>query len=126
MNNTKQVLIKSNVKNFFKHWLVLTKPLHKLNNQEISVLHLLIYYYFDFKKEISNDALAWKLTFDYDNKLKIKEELGIKVDQSLSNILYSLRKKNIIKDNVVSKSFIPNIDLNTNTFTLSYKFEINE
>ena len=127
MSNTKQALIKTNVKNFFNHWLILTKPLHKLKPQEISVLYLLIYYYFEFKKDMTNDELAWKLTFDYDTKVKIKDELNIKVDQSITNILYSLRKKKVIVDNKVSKSFIPNIDFKTsNTFTLVYKFEIED
>ncbi len=127
MSNTKQALIKTNVKNFFNHWLVLTRPLHKLKQQEISVLALLLYHYFEFKKDITNDELAWKLTFDYDTKVKIKNELNIKLDQSINNILYSLRKKKIIIDQSISKSFIPNIDLNKdNNFSLIFKFEIDK
>ena len=120
-------IIKTNEKNFFRHWLILTKPLHKLPNQKIEVVALLLHTYFNFKKEISNDDLAWKLTFDYDSKLKIKNEMGISTDQIFSNLLTTLRRDKVIINNKISKSFIPNIDLkNTNMFSLIYKFEIND
>jgi len=125
MSNTKQALIKTTSKNFFKHWLVLTQPLHKMNTQSINVTALFLYYYFEFKKEISNDDLAWKLTFDYDTKTKIKEELNISQDQVLRNMMTVLRKDKVIVDNKINKSFIPIIDLNkSNSFSLIYKFEI--
>lgn len=125
--NTKQALIKTNEKNFFKHWLILTKPLHKLSDQKIKVVSLLLYSYFNFKKEISNDNLAWKLTFDYDNKSKIKKEMEISNDQIFNNLLSTLRKDKIIVNNKINKSFIPNINLKTNnTFSIVYKFEIND
>lgn len=124
--NTKQALIKTNEKDFFMHWLVLTKPLHKLSNQKIKLIALLLYDYFEFKKEISNDDLAWKLTFDYDNRTKLKKELNIKSDQIFNNLLYSLRKDKVIIDNKLNKSFIPIFDLTkSNNFSLIYKFEIN-
>lgn len=124
MSNTKQALIKTSSKNFFKHWLILTRPLHKLKPQEINTLSLLLYHYFEYKKEITNDDLAWKLTFDYDTRNKIREELNI-IEASFNNVLYSLRGKNIIKDNKINKSFIPILDLKTsNTYSLIFKFEI--
>jgi len=127
MSNTKEAIIKTNTKNFFKYWLILTKPLHKLKQREINVLALLIYYYFEFKKEVLNDDLAWKLTFEHDTKLKIKEDLNIKLDQSITNIIYALGKKKIIVNKSINKSFMPNIDLNKdNKFSLIFKFEIND
>ena len=127
MGNTKQALIKTNQKNFFKHWMNFTRPLHGLNKTESSTIALLLYNYFELKKDISNDDLAWKLVFDYDTKLKIKEELNFKTSQSLDNLLFALRKKNIIINNKINKSYIPIIDLDqSNTFSIVYKFEINE
>ena len=124
MNNTKEAIIKTNSKKFFNYWLLLTKPLHKLKPIEVNVLALLLYYYFEFKKEIKNDSIAWKLVFEHDIKLKIKNELNIKCDQSITNVIYNLRKKNIIINNTVNKSFIPNID--DKTSLLVFKFEIND
>lgn len=126
MSNVKQALIKTNVKNFFKHWLMLTKPLHKLKPQEMNAIAALLYYYFEFKKEIQNDDLAWKLTFDYDTKHKIYKDLDI-IEGTFNNTLYALRKKKIIIDNKINKSFIPILDLTTsNTYSLIFKFEIND
>ncbi len=122
MSNVKEALIKTTNKNFFKHWLLLTKPLHKLPTAEINILALLLYYYFEYKKEIKSEELIWKFVFDYTTKNKIKKELNIKVDQSLQNVLYSLRKKKIINNNIISKSFIPNIK--DNEHSLIFKFEI--
>lgn len=124
---TKQALIKTTEKNFFKHWMNFTKPLHKLNNQEVNIVSLLLYYYFQFKKETNNDDIAWKLTFDYDTKAKIKEELELSTDQGMRNILTTLRKKKVIIDNKISPSFIPTIDLKkSKSFSLIFKFEIND
>lgn len=126
MGNVKQALIKTNVKNFFKHWLTLTKPLHKLKPQEMNALSSLLYHYFEFKKEIKNDDLAWKLTFDYDTKHKIYEELSV-IEGSFNNTLYALRKKGVIKDNKINKSFIPVLDLSKDkTYSLIFKFELND
>lgn len=125
MSNVKQALIKTNVKNFFKHWLTLTKPLHKLKPYEISILSLLLFYYFEFKKEIQNDDLAWKLTFDYDTKHKIYDELNV-IEGTFNNTLYALRKKGIITDNKINKSFVPILNLEKDkTYSLIFKFEIN-
>lgn len=124
MSNVKQALIKTNVKNFFKHWLTLTKPLHKLKQHEISILSLLLYNYFELKKTILNEDLAWKLTFDYDSKHKIYEELNIS-EGSFNNALYLLRKKGVIKDNKINKSFVPVLNLEKDkTYSLIFKFEI--
>lgn len=127
MSNIKQAIIKTKEKTFFKHWLTLTEPLHKLNKKEIEVLSLFMFYYFEFKKEIANEELCWKLTFDHDIKLKILNELNLSSDQILQNILTGLRKKQIIINNKINISFIPQIDLKkSNTFSLIYKFEIND
>lgn len=126
MSNVKQAIIKTKYKSFFKHWLTLTEPLHKLNKKEIEVLALLLYYYFEFKKEINNDNLSWKLTFDHDTKSKIINELNLSSDQILQNVLTALRKKKIVLNNKINQSFIPEMDLTkSNIFSIIYKFEIN-
>lgn len=122
----KQALIRTSEKNFFKHWLVFTKPLHKLDKMELEVTALLLYHFFEFKKEMSNDHLAWKLTFDYETKAKIVKELNTN-DQSFRNVLTALRKNNVIVDNQINPSFIPRLDLDrSRVFSLVFKFEIND
>jgi hypothetical protein len=123
--NTKQALIKTTQKNFFKHWLVLTRPMHKLAQQDINVLALILYHYFEFKKQVGTSDLAWKLTFDYDTKIKMREDLGFKNEISLNNAFSTLRRAGAIKHNQVTPAFLPMLDLSkSNTFSLIYKFEI--
>ena len=126
MGGIKQALIKTTEKDFFKHWLILTKPLHKLNSLEINITSLLLYYFFQFKKEMDKDHLAWKLTFDYEIKSKIVKELKIN-DQMFRNTLTILRKSNVITNNQIAPSFVPKINLKeSNSFSLIFKFEIND
>lgn len=121
----KQALIKTDEKTFFKYWLIFTQPLHKLNDKDIDVTALLLFYYFEFKKELSNDEIAWKLTFDYDTKAKIINELQLSSGQILRNILTSLRKRKVITDNQINPSFIPKFNKDDKDFSLIFKFEIN-
>jgi len=44
VNNVKQANINIKLKNLFFKWLEITKPLHKLTQQEQDVLALLLYY----------------------------------------------------------------------------------
>jgi len=124
--NQRQALIRTTRKNFFKHWLSLTKPFHKLRPQEQDVLALLLYYYFEYKKDIKRDDLVWKMVFDYDTKMLMKEDLSGMKDVIFQNTLSSLRKKEVVKDKQVNPSFIPNITKDANNFNLIFKFEIND
>ena len=124
--NQRQALIRTTRKNFFKHWFSLTKPFHKLRPQEQDVLALLLYYYFEYKKDIKRDDLVWKMVFDYDTKMLMKEDLSGMKDVIFQNTLSSLRKKEVVKDKQVNPSFIPNITKDANNFNLIFKFEIND
>lgn len=126
MKNQRQANIKTSKRNFFKHWLSLTKPFHKLRQQEQDVLALLLYHYFEFKKDIKKDYLVWKMVFDYDTKMIMKEELGGMKDVIFQNVLSKLRKKNIIKDGKILDSYIPNIEPDAKTFSVIFKFILND
>lgn len=123
MKNGKIANINTTIKNLFFKWLDITKPFHKLTDQQQKILGLLLYYNHIYKKEVSNDKLRWKLVFNYDTRMLIKEELSIK-DSVFQNILTKLRKKNIIKDNVVLPTFIPDITLDSRVFKVVFNFKI--
>lgn len=123
MKNSKIANINITIKDLFLKWLEITRIFHKLTNQEIKVLALLLYYYYKYKKEITNDKILWKIVFDYDTKHLIKEELNIK-DQGIQNILTSLRKKKVIVNNKISNAYIPNLEENNNNFKIIFNFNI--
>lgn len=101
----------------------MTRPFHKLSQQQINVLALLLYYYFENRKDITNNKILWKEVFDYDTKTKIQKELNIK-PQGIQNVLTALRKKKIIIDNEIIKTYVPNIEYKSTTFNLLFKFDI--
>jgi len=127
MNNSKIANMNINLKDLFFRWLDITQSFHKLNNQQKQVLALLLYHHYQYKKDITNNKILWKIVFDYETKAKIKEDEIFKnglSDNSLQNILSSLRKKKIIIDGEISKIFIPEMDLKTKNFKVIFNFNI--
>lgn len=125
MKNVRVANLTTNTKGFFTQWLKLTSPFHNLAQKEQDVLSLLLYYHYDVKKEVKSNKLVWKLVFDYDTKLKIREELGIK-DSALQNVLTSLRKKKAIKSNQVHPNYIPVLSDNAKRFQIAFNISIDD
>ena len=123
MKNGKIANINVSKKDLFMRWIEITRPFHKLTSQHSNVLGLLLYHHHTFGKSISDNDLAWKATFSYDTKAEIKEELDIK-GQHLQNILSTLRKKNIIKNNQVIDAYVPNVEQDAKSFSIMFKLNI--
>lgn len=121
----KQANIRTSKKQFFKHWLNLTKPFHKLTEQEIDVVSLFLYYHNEFKDGTTNKKMLWKFVFDYDTKMLIKKELGMK-DQGLQNVLTVLRKKKVIINNTINPVYIPDLNTGDKDFKIIFNLLINE
>jgi hypothetical protein len=129
MSNSKIANMNIKLKDLFFKWLDITKSFHKLNNQQQQVLALLLYYHYQYKKEITNNKILWKIVFDYDTKLKIKEDEVFKnglADAALQNILTLLRKRKIIVDGEISKVYIPELDLKAKNFKIIFNFNITD
>lgn len=125
MKNARVATFNVSIKGLFTQWLRLTYPMHKLSSKEQSVLSLLLYHNYDIGREIKKKNLVWKLVFDYDTKLKIKEELGIK-DYALQNVLTSLRKKGAIQKNQVNPTYIPMITDDVKNFKIIFNINVND
>lgn len=123
MENGKIATIPITKEKLFYRWLELTKPFHKLPDQLMVVLSKLLFHYNKYKATTKDEDLAWKLVFDYDTKMIIKEEMGIK-DQTLQNALSKLRKNNIIKGKRIMSNYIPNLTDDAKEFKLIFNFKI--
>jgi spore coat polysaccharide biosynthesis predicted glycosyltransferase SpsG len=123
MDNVKNATINVKVKNFFLRYIEFLQPFHKLQKQQYTVVALLLYYHYQFSKEITNNKILWKTVFDYDTKILITDELGI-TTQGLENIYTKLRKAKVIIDNEISSVYIPKIDKKSKTFTININFKI--
>ena len=118
--------INTDIKGVIGYWLKFTKPIHKMTSQEQQILSSFLYYYLKFRNDLKEESITWKMTFDYETRLKVKLDTGVK-DYTLQNILTRLRKKNIItRDNKIRKAYIPNINIDSKKFQLVYNFNINE
>lgn len=122
-DNIKVASLNVKLKDLFRKWLEITKPFHKLSNQHQDILALLLYHHYVLKREITNEKILWKMVFDYDTKLKIKQELDIK-DNLLQNVLSKLRNKKVITDGKISPVYIPNLKQKSKNFRILYNFNI--
>ena len=78
---------------------------HRLGGKELSLAGLLITEYLSYTRKLGEkDAL--NIVFSTANRIKYREELGIK-PQQLLNLLHSLRKKNVLSGNTINKQLIP-------------------
>lgn len=123
MKNAKIANLNVKFKDLFKQWLIVTRVYNKLTDSEIDLAALLLFYYYKFKKDITNESIVWKVVFDYDTKMAIKEEMGI-TDENLQNKLSVLRKKGVIVDNRISKVFIPEIEEGAESFKVIFNYNI--
>ena len=123
MENTKALSVNIKLKTLFKTWLQITELFHGLTKQQINVLACLLYYHYELSKEITNKKILWKLVFDYETKEKIKEELGIK-DAGFHNVLTQLRKKNIVSNNQIVSTYVPNLEIDSVNFKIIFNFNI--
>lgn len=125
MKNVKGVNIKTSIRGLFDKWLQITTPFHKLTKTEQKVLAGLLYYHYIYKRTTKSEIVIWKMVFDYDTKLKIKKELDM-TDSMLQNTFSKLRKKNIIKDNRIISTYIPDLSNNSINFKVIYNFIITD
>jgi hypothetical protein len=123
MKNSKVANINIKLKDLFFKWMEITKPFHKLTNQQQEVLALFLFYHYKLKQEITNEKILWKVVFDYDTKMLIKEELGI-VDAGFQNIMSKLRKNKIIFNNQISSAYIPSLEVGSKNFKIIFNFTV--
>lgn len=128
MTNEKVATLNLKLKELFIRWLDITRAFHKLTNQQQHVLALLLYYHFLYKKETTNSKILWKIVFDYDTYLKIREDDLFKEKGMSSNVLHNiitgLRKKKIIVDGRISPMFIPDLTHDCKSFKVTFNFNI--
>lgn len=123
MENIKNATINVKIKNFFLRYIEFLQPFHKLQKQQYTVVALLLYYRYQYSKEITNNKILWKTVFDYDAKILITDELGITL-QGLENIYTKLRKNKVIINNEISSVYIPELNKKNKTFTININFKI--
>lgn len=86
---------------------------------------LLLFNHYELSSIIHNENILWKQVFDYDTKVKIMNDMDIQ-PQTLENLLTELRKAKVVVNNQVVPVFIPNIDKDTEMFTIKVNFKLHD
>lgn len=109
--------------NFFKVWLELMRPMHKLTNKEIDVLGFFLSKYFELRGSISDEELLVKVLLSLETKREIKDGLNMSTSH-LHVVLSKLKKLNILTDKGINKKFIPSLKHGGTSYGLMFLFEI--
>lgn len=86
---------------------MLIKPIANITNSQIVTLSEIMYQNHVVSKKFADreDPLKWELIFSRESKEEMARRAG-QTKQVFANTLVALRKKNIIKDNQLTKGFI--------------------
>jgi len=115
--------IHTDKKSIFRYWLEFLRPYHKLRTKEIEALSLLLYYRYELSRSISDNNMVDVVLFSTQTRNKIREDLGGMTQKVFNNLLTSLRKKDIIKEeNKINHVLIPN--MTENGFKLIFDFDV--
>ena len=105
MKKQKVVNSKSPLRIFFREYLEALKGYHGLPNHEAKLLAELMYNYHILEGKLPDDKFRWKVLFDYDTKMEIREYLGIS-GQALENKLTMLRRKGFIVNGKLNPNYV--------------------
>jgi len=115
--------IKTDKKGYFLRYYELMNPFFNLPPLERRALALIAEEYWINYEAIGKEDIAWRLSMDYDAKMRVRESLGDISFNSHANILTSLRKRGVIVDNRIVHPYLIG---NSKDTTLTFKFTINE
>ena len=98
--NTKDIKwVKLTVKTdleFFTEWLKIIKSFSPLTDKEAEFMAILLTQRHELSKVILDEKILTKMLFDKEVKNYIVSELKMKDTQSVENMIYTLKKKNVI------------------------------
>ena len=95
-------------KSFFRWWCVFLRPFVNLTNREIEVVACFLKHRWELSKSISDPAILDAMVMSNDIKKKVMDECHI-TQQHLYVVMGSLKKHNVVKNNIINPRLIPNI-----------------
>lgn len=108
---------------FFKWWCIFLRPFIKLTDKEIDVVSSFLKNRWELSKMISDAAILDTMVMSNDTIKKVVKECGITLSHFYV-IMSSLKKKGIIKGNIITPELIPNVREDDNgVFRLLIQFK---
>lgn len=111
------------VKVFYNQYVSILKNIFNLTNKQSLVLAEILYQNYLFKDLVIDDELRWRAVFDSQNRKQMQENIDF-YGSNFSNCLTDLRKKNILKGQMVDKNLV--VFPENNAFSLIFNFSIEE
>lgn len=107
---------------FFKYWLELLRPFHRLTDREIDVTASFLKQRYELSKVIQDQELLNKITMSEDTKKNVRKECNMS-QSHFQVIMTKLRKSKVIENGRINPKFIPKIHEGENNFQLLLLFE---
>ena len=112
-------------KEFYKSWLVVLKPFHRLTDKQIDVAAGFLNHRAMLAEEIDNPALLDRLLLSTETCKAIREELNMTCPH-FRVVMTKLRRSGFIKNNTINMKYIPEVDFSQKNFSLLFNFEFKD
>src|SRR5574344_681027 len=118
----------NSLEEFYVAWCKLIRGFSNLTPQQEQFLALILARRHKLSKVILDENLLTKNIFDTEFRGEVVEKLGLTSKQNVSNLLDAMKKKGVLNEDLtITKSYIPNVDFDKDTFTITFVFKyVNE
>ena len=107
---------------FFTEWLKIIKSFSPLTDKEAEFMAILLTKRHELSKVILDEKILTKMLFDKEVKNYIVSELKMKDTQSVENMIYTLKKKNVIfEDKIINPRYIPRVSKDFTNFAIGFE-----
>lgn len=107
---------------FFTEWLKIIKSFSPLTDKEAEFMAILLTKRHELSKVILDEKILTKMLFDKEVKNYIVSELKMKDTQSVENMIYTLKKKNVIFENkIINPRYIPKVSKDFTNFAIGFE-----
>lgn len=109
-------------KDFFKYWLVVLKPYHKMTDKEIDIVACFLRKRYELSEKISDPELLDKFLMSEETKKEVREECGIPLSY-FQVIMSRFKKRGVLVEGRINPKFIPRIKRGEESFQLLFLFD---
>lgn len=117
------VRISCTLDSFFRYWVEVLKPFHKLTNRECDILSEFLSKRHKLSKIISDEDVLDTMLMSDEIKTEIREKTNAS-PQSLHAVMTSFKKNKVLLEGKINKRFIPKISEEGDNYKLMFFFEV--
>lgn len=118
----------NSLEEFYVAWCKLIRGFSNLTPQQEQFLALILARRHKLSKVILDENLLTKNIFDTEFRGEVVEKLGLTSKQNVANLINSMKKEGVLNEDLtITKSYIPNVDFDKDTFMITFVFKyVNE